>query len=161
MATYTPITKEDLKNRIKDENVHLGDIDVKNITDMSELFLKSTRKNFDGIEKWDVSNVKKMNSMFANCERFNQDISGWDVGNVENMAFMFFNCHLFNQDISGWDVRKVEKIYQAFAFTSKFNQDLSKWQLDALKNAHSQAPFLGNDCIKQDFKPHPFNKAGF
>lgn len=59
MATYTPITKEDLKNRIKDENVHLGDIDVKNITDMSELFLKSTRKNFDGIEKWDVSNVKK------------------------------------------------------------------------------------------------------
>ena len=186
MATYTPITKEDLKSRIEDKNVNLGDIDVKHITDMSYLFVYSTRENFDGIEKWDVSNVKKMNSMFANRERFNQNISDWNVSNVENMAFMFYNCHLFNQDISGWDVsslmnmeqmfynchlfnqdisgwdvRKVEKIYQAFAFTSKFNQDLSKWQLDALKNAHSQAPFLGNDCIKQDFKPHPFNKAGF
>lgn len=136
MAKYTPQTRDDLKRLVDNFGINLGDIDVVNITDMSYLFKESTRKNFDGIEKWNVSNVKQMKCMFA-------------------------NCHLFNQDISGWDVRKVEKICQAFAFTSNFNQDLSKWQLDALKNAHNQAPFLGNDCIKQDFKPHPFNKAGF
>ena len=66
---YFPKTKEELKDiikqRIKQEGneVDLNDIDVSNITDMSNLF---EYKDFNGdISKWDVSNVKNMSNVFA------------------------------------------------------------------------------------------------
>ncbi|MFY4691393.1 BspA family leucine-rich repeat surface protein [Campylobacter jejuni] len=114
MAKFTPNTKEELQALVKDEAIHLGDIDTSNITDMSELFLYSKREDFSGIETWDTSNVENMFSMFEGCKTFNQDISGWDVSNVENMAYMFSDCKTFNQDISSWEVSKIEYTYNMF-----------------------------------------------
>ena len=71
---YHPKTKEELKELVKDESIYLGDIDTSNITDMSYLFHKSTRKDFSGIEKWDTSKVTHMSWMFAGCKNFNQPI---------------------------------------------------------------------------------------
>ena len=93
---YFPKTKEELKEiikqRIKQEGteVNLNDIDVSEITDMSELFMNL---NFNGdISEWDVSNVIDMSFIFYNCKSFNQDISTWDVSNVEDMNGMFCGC---------------------------------------------------------------------
>ena len=99
---YFPETKEELqeiiKQRIAQEGHEsdLNDIDVSNITDMSNLF-EDYNLNYD-ISKWDVSNVKDMSFMFSECEKFNMDISNWDVSKVTNMHGMFWGCHSFNQD---------------------------------------------------------------
>ena len=107
-----PNTKEELRQIIKeriedDPNADLNDIDVSNITDMSELFLDLNPYNID-VSQWDVSNVKDMKDMFYSCEKFNSDLSAWDVSNVENMCCMFSWCKNFNSDLSKWDVSKVE-----------------------------------------------------
>ena len=108
---YFPKDKNELKDiilqRIEAEGneVDLNDIDVSEITDMSDLF-GGTDFNGD-ISEWDVSNVKDMRSMFAECEAFNQNISKWDVSNVIDMNSMFWGCKSFNQDISSWDVSNV------------------------------------------------------
>ena len=77
---YHPKDKTELKRVIKKciyergENANLNDIDVSNITDMSELFKDLDIHNID-ISEWDVSNVKNMRRMFDNCKNFNSDIS--------------------------------------------------------------------------------------
>ncbi|MFY4691143.1 BspA family leucine-rich repeat surface protein, partial [Campylobacter jejuni] len=111
---FTPDTKEELQALVEDESIYLGDIDTSKITDMSKLFQNSTRRDFSGIEKWDVSSVETMACMFSGCESFDQDISGWNTGNVKNMSGMFYCCHSFNQDLSSWDVSSVKNMKGMF-----------------------------------------------
>ena len=116
---YFPKTKKELKDiilqRIKAEGneVDLNDIDVSNITDMSNLFEYFLDFNAD-ISQWDVSNVTNMSWMFGACLEFNQDISGWDVSNVTDMHGMFYACESFNQDISTWNVSNVKNSNNIF-----------------------------------------------
>ncbi|EAJ5681287.1 BspA family leucine-rich repeat surface protein, partial [Campylobacter lari] len=74
---YFPQSKEELIDLIDNQHVNLGDINVSNITNMSNLFNNSKRKDFSGIEEWDVSNVTNMSNMFYCCANFNQSLEGW------------------------------------------------------------------------------------
>ena len=111
---YHPNSKEELKALCKDESIYLGDIDTSKITDMSELFYYSKRKDFSGIETWDTSHVINMDSMFYCAVSFNQDISRWDTSHVTNMNSMFYYAKSFNQDISRWDVSNVVSVNRIF-----------------------------------------------
>ncbi|HEC1779848.1 TPA: BspA family leucine-rich repeat surface protein, partial [Campylobacter lari] len=73
-------------------------------TDMSNLFNNSKRKDFSGIEEWDVSNVTNMSDMFYCCTNFNQSLEGWNVSNVTNMSNMFCGCVNFNQSLEKWNM---------------------------------------------------------
>lgn len=126
---YYPKNKDELKLLVKISNLGLDEINVKEITDMSELFKGSKRKSFKGIETWDTSNVKNMAGMFKGAVKFNQDISKWNVSHVENMENMFNGAKLFNADISKWNISKVENFKNIFEGAESFNQDLSSWKV--------------------------------
>ena len=168
---YQPVTKEELKKLCRDESIYLGDIDTSKITDMSALFRGEKKRDFSGIETWNVSNVTDMSEMFSNSS-FNQDINSWDVSKVDDMSFMFsyspfnqnisfwdvsnvkdmkcmFSESFFNQDISSWDVSKVTDMRSMFSFSS-FNHDISSWNISKFANV---IDMFGNSKIESYNKP--------
>ena len=151
---YKPQTKEELKELVADESIHLGDIDTTHITDMSNLFENSIRNDFSGIEKWNVSNVVDMSSMFDGAINFNQPLDSWDTSNVENMEYMFYGTESFNQDISSWDINeycdtdsmfencliseknKPQALQENVEKSNSTKQDISSWNLkEARRNS--------------------------
>lgn len=74
-----------LKKLIKEDVNHeldLGSLDVSNVTDMSHLFENSTRVDFSGIETWDMTKVKNIDSMFYKAFCFNHDVSAWKLSSL-------------------------------------------------------------------------------
>lgn len=127
---YKPKTKSELKNLI-DKNIKLSMIDTSLITDMSYLFgddffSDNNRKDFSGIEHWNVSNVTDMTGMFLNARFFNQPLDSWNVSNVTDMSFMFYGAESFNQPLDSWNVSKVENMKNIFSNTNL--KSIPKWR---------------------------------
>lgn len=100
---YFPESKDELINLIKElikergYKADLNDIDVSNVTDMSNIFYNSS---FDGdISKWNVSKVTTMRGMFTHSN-FNGNISKWNVSNVRDMYRMFAGSPLDGKEPS-------------------------------------------------------------
>ncbi|MGX3010033.1 BspA family leucine-rich repeat surface protein [Helicobacter sp. 23-1044] len=121
---YKPKTKSELKNLI-DKNIKLSMIDTSLITDMSDLFENSNRKDFSGIEHWNVSNVTDMSSMFSGAKSFNQPLNSWNVSNVTSMSFMFGFAESFNQPLDSWNVSNVTDMECMFENTNL--KSIPKW----------------------------------
>lgn len=126
---YKPNSLQELKELVSDKSVHLGDIDTSLITDMTELFKDSTRKNFDGLETWDTSNVTTMERMFHRAKYFNHPIGNWDVSSVMNMECIFCGCSNFNQPLDRWDVSNAKDMAYMFCKATSFRQPITAWRL--------------------------------
>ena len=59
------------------------------------------------LDKWDVSNLTSMSSMFFGAASFNQPLDKWDVSKVKNMNSMFKGAASFNQPLDTWRTSKV------------------------------------------------------
>ena len=144
MKKYKPKTKTELKKLVFTDGIKLYDVDTSLITDMSKLFYESKRKDFEGIEGWETSNVTNMDMMFAymgynalvrysNID-FNPDLSSWNVSKVKSMNNMFTHCSNFNQPLDKWDVSNVEDMSFIFYGANEFNQPLNNWNVSKVKN---------------------------
>ena len=145
---YQPETKEELKKLCENEEIYLGDIDVSKVTDMSGLFQDSKRKDFSGLETWDMSHVEDTSHMFSWAQSFNHNIGSWDMSNVKNTEFMFLYAESFNQYIGDWDMSNVEKMNHMFSNAKAFNQDIGNWKVFNVKNMESM--FKGAESFNQN-----------
>ncbi|MDY5184557.1 BspA family leucine-rich repeat surface protein, partial [Helicobacter trogontum] len=92
------------------------------------------RKDFSGIEKWNVSNVTDMAWMFSGAVSFNQSLNSWNVSKVISMDFMFANATSFSQPLDSWNVSKVTDMMGMFAGAESFNQSLNSWNVGNVKD---------------------------
>ena len=74
-GTYVPDDRIELEILLKDESISLENIDIRKIDNLSRLFYLYPRKDYSGIEKWDVSHVKNMTDMF--CSVDSENIPSW------------------------------------------------------------------------------------
>ncbi|WP_435624419.1 BspA family leucine-rich repeat surface protein [Flagellimonas sp.] len=100
--------------------------------------------------EWDVSNIEQMSGVFADCFRFDQDISSWEVNNVRDMSFMFSTAQDFNADIGGWNVSNVESMRAMFQDASSFNQNLNSWDVSNVTDMLNM--FFGASTFNQNIR---------
>ena len=154
---YKPQNKEELEKLVNDESIYLGDIDTSLITDMSFLFEDTERKDFSGIEKWDVGKVEDMREMFAGATTFNQPLEKWDVSGVKDMAYMFNGARRFNQPLDSWDVSGVETMIGMFMQANSFNQPLEKWDVSRVESMADM--FNGANSFNQPLEKWDVSKV--
>ena len=156
---------------------HISKWKTNYVTDMSNLFSFRNKEFNEDISKWNVQNVKCMDSMFHGVDEFNGDLSNWNVQNVESMNYMFkdaakFNCDLskwnvknvkcmdsmfqgaaeFNGDLSNWNVQNVESMRFMFKGAAKFNCDLSNWNAHTIKKLSNIKQMFDNCNISKNHK---------
>ncbi len=114
---------------------------LKNVKNMSYAFSYDNTNTFNNINKWDVSNVTNMSSMFASAKAFNQPLDKWDVSHVTDMSFMFDGTKAFNQPLNKWDVSHVTNMTEMFENSKAFNQPLNKWDVSNVTNMEGMFRF--------------------
>ncbi len=154
--------------------------DLSQVTELSRMFEGCT--NFEDLKdrmgSWDMSTIESIESMFAGCSIFNEDISAWTFTNllstdaafeeaitfnqnisswnmvtVIDMENMFYNAAAFNQPVGNWTLGMVEDMKSMFAGATNFNQDVSSWdfsQVQDIKDLFSGASSFDQDLSSWD-----------
>lgn len=155
---YCPDSYSELRTLVRQlirdrgEDADLNDIDISKVDNISNLFayLEGVVVGKIKIDKWDVSHVIEMRSVFEDCDFFDADLSSWDVSNVEDMQEMFLGCTSFKgKGLENWNVHHVEYMDRMFKECENFNADLSNWDVSNLEDMSDM--FYG--CSKLRKKP--------
>eukprot|EP00392_Amoebophrya_sp_AT5.2_P009147 g9175.t1 len=87
---------------------------------MSEMFRGLTGFSCD-LSGWDVSAVKSMAGMFAQCRNFSGDsLACWNTSNCEDMSYMFEDTGPFTQSLC-WDCSSCTTMHSMFQGCAGFN----------------------------------------
>ena len=126
-------------------NGNLGIWDTSNVIYMRRMFFYTTEFNYDINTKvvrpsgaiytaWDVSKVEKMNEMFGQALKFNEELDNWNTGNCTDMSFMFYNASEFNKDINSWDTSSVTNMSGMFSYATNFNGIITAWDVSQVSD---------------------------
>ena len=168
---YFPETKEELQKIIerkciaktrksaKDpEYLHLTDIDVSKIKDMSNLFefYDFNKILYIYAYNWDVSNVTNMEEMFKGLSRVRFiELKNWDVSNVTNMKKMFYAMGDFNAYFDKWQLKSIKDTTQMFSHCESLTGDFTHW--DNFKPDNYKDMFYNCKRIEENELPKWYN----
>lgn len=119
--TYTPQSREELEDILRDSRVNLAEIDVSGIKDFSYLF-RLSRERLVGLEYWDMRGAENLEGMFELFGgKIAGDLSKWNLSNAKSMKNIFV----------GSNVESYPKWYVEFAkkhpsFKPKTKEELIK-----------------------------------
>ena len=108
-------------------------LDVSNVTTMSNMFLYDQISDLSSLANWKVDQVTDMSAMFSDNHISDlSPIANWKVDNVTNMSYMFDDNHISDlSPIANWKVDKVTDM--DYMFGSNQISDLSplaNWHTD-------------------------------
>ncbi|MFV0553609.1 MAG: BspA family leucine-rich repeat surface protein [Mangrovibacterium sp.] len=128
------------------------------VSTMESWFCRTPAFTGEGIEDWDVSQVKNMERMFSEATAFNADLSRWNVGQVTTMQRMFYRAYAFNNggvDLEwGSKTSRVTDMESMFYQATAFNQDISSWDVSSVENMHQMFydnPAFNNGGVALDW----------
>ncbi|OBV28716.1 hypothetical protein BKN38_06305 [Helicobacter sp. CLO-3] len=105
---YHPQNRDELVELLNDESIKLDTIDTSKITDMSLLFADTSSYRCDKLLKIGLKSYMRKCENTADERKDFSGIETWDVSNVIDMSAMFYEAHSFNQPLDSWDVSKVK-----------------------------------------------------
>lgn len=125
-------------------------IDTSYAESMKMMFAFTKLYEINGIDEWDVSNVRTFAAMFQGNDNAGDinlrylDVGKWDTSSAENMSHMFYGCSQIEYiPVENWDVSNVRTFSHMFADCYNLrNIDFSKWNTSS---ATVFDAFL-NDC---------------
>ena len=133
-----------------DESFHLWN--MSRAKTLEGMFLGQRRFRGNGLEHWDTSLVTSLRSTFADCLRFNGDLSKWETRHVKDMSFILAGSSGFVGNISAWNTSSVTSMEYAFYGLAYFNSDLSSWNVANVQNFSSTfnrcETFRNNDLTR-------------
>lgn len=111
-------------------------LDTSLVENMSLMFAFSGVYELEGIEEWNVSNVKSFAGMFQGNSNTGDvklgyvNVGGWDTSSAENMSHVFYGCSKMKYiPIENWDVSRVKTFSHMFADCYDLESiDISKWE---------------------------------
>ncbi len=121
----------------------LEDFDVSKVSNMRYMFddflVHANNWNFD-FSKWNTSNLKEMNDMFAGAGRYSSslklNVTNWDVSNVSSFNYLFHELGMNSKSwsligLDGWDTSNVRDMTRALSNAgwnaSSFILNLANW----------------------------------
>lgn len=106
----------------------VGNFSLDECSDLSSTFEGCLNFNGIGVERWNCSKLRSLNSTFKNCYVFNPDLSNLDVRSVEDFSECFFNCFSFEgKGLCKWHNLAAVSFNSMFENAFNFNADLQNW----------------------------------
>lgn len=117
------------------EKIVFNNITTSTTRIMSTVFGNDTNlHSIDGLNKFDMSNVNTIASMFTGCEKMEIiDTTGWNTKNINSMINTFSDCRNLTNiiGIEDWDVSNVSLMNAMFQQTYNLEElNLSKWNIN-------------------------------
>ena len=132
---------DNLTRIVNADKLHFGE-DL----DTIDFSINPQLKTIEGIEKWDTSHLKNLNSIFMGDTSLNDlDLSNWNTSQVTDMVYTFADCtSLSKLNVTGWDVSKVEDFGNMFQDTASLTKlDLSSWKTAQINGIHGTHEYIG------------------
>ena len=129
---------------------------TENFVDTSYMFSFLPIKSLSALQKWDMSKVTDMHSMFKKCENIEslEPIKNWNCKCVRNMGELFYGLENIESvdDLKNWDVSNVNEMNDMFYDCKNIISinDIANWNV---KNVYDARNMFMNCSSIESFDP--------